>query len=240
MIAIQKRAATVSSIEWADENNLFWVLNKPAFWPHSIIGNANEKNIKNIIGKVNAKELPPFWILDKEKSINQIRTLEDNGFKEINRWEGMYIEKHEFNYKAKLANDIKFELVKNDELYEDWISVVKSTLMKNKSFSNELKVDWINNPDIILMLGMEKQNPVCSGMAFIENNIAGLYLIATFEEKQGKGFGSLLVSNLINICLDRGVKEIVLHSTLEGKKMYQKMGFKENGIISTFWKVGMF
>ncbi|MDB4334784.1 GNAT family N-acetyltransferase [bacterium] len=240
IIEFQKEAAIISLADYGENHTLNWVYNQSNHWPHSIIGTTERFNFDSILKRISKKEYPPFWIMDQQQSVDQIAFLDHNGFKEINRWQGMSLLKDNFKESDSVDGSIElFNVTTNSDLNE-WLSVVKPVMMENKNFSDKVLNYWLENTNYVLMIGKENHKCISAGMAYINNDVAGLYFIATLPESQGKGYASELVEELIKQCFKNEVKEIVLHSSNMGRKLYAKMNFMTYGSISTYWKLGMF
>lgn len=239
IIKIQKESALTMGANVGKEGHVHWVKNSATNWPNFIIGSTNEAEVKKITFEIEQKQLPPFWIMAVNDSSEQINLLEKAGFREVNRWEAMWLNRQMLKKVAYTISNIEFNIVEQNDLMADWLAVVLPIMLPNKTISEQIIEYWLNDENYILILASENDKCVSAGMAFIDRNVAGIYFIATEPAYRGKGIASVLVAQLIEECFAKGVEEVVLHSSMAGKKMYEKMGFKPDGLISTFWKVGM-
>jgi len=240
IIAFQQQSALLSGAQRGMGDGISWVMNAPGHWPYSIIGTPNEIEIKEFIGKIERKQIPPFWIMENQISAPQIAILLEHGFREIERWEGMSLNRDDFIGPNFHSDNFHIHEVADAASLSNWLNVVKPVLMPNKILSKELLNSWVNRDEFILLTGMEGNQPVSAGMAFLNDQSAGLYFIVTLPSFIGKGYASNIVSKLIGNCFSKGYGEIVLHATQVGKTLYQKLGFVPEGTISTYWKLGLF
>ena len=240
IIEIQKEAAKISAIQFGRDGTLNWVLNSGGRWPNSIIGTAEPKQIPETMSKIDQQLLPPIWIMEKEAAVHQIEQLERNGFREINRWEGMWLNQNRYIRLTKVPDHYTLIEVQTSDLLNQWWSIVKPVMMPNREIPSELLKAWGVRNEYQLLIGQINGKPVSAGMAYLNNGIAGLYFIATLPEYRRRGYALLLIHRLVESSFERGANEIVLHSSADGQHLYRNVGFTAEGIISTYWKVGLF
>jgi ribosomal protein S18 acetylase RimI-like enzyme len=83
----------------------------------------------------------------------------------------------------------------------------------------------------------DKKVIATSGVSFLKKpphfiNITGrfAYIMNMYTEPEWRrrGVGSMLLEKLFEEIKKRGISSVVLHSTLAGKSLYERYGFKEN------------
>lgn len=240
IIDFQREAAKISTVAYGCDGTLNWVLNALGKWPHSIIGTAKTEALKAVVTKIEQQKLPPIWIMENETAAVQIDQLEKIGFREINRWEGMWMDRIHFNQQHETSDQYSMNTVQNPELLGQWWNIVKPVMMPNRDFSPELLKAWVEQNEYQLLVGLVNGQAVSAGLSYLNKGVAGLYFIATMPAFRGKGYASRLVGRLIENCFEKGADEIILHASMAGRSMYKKIGFIEDGLISTYWKVGLF
>lgn len=239
IILFQKETAPFSRSS-GNIGDVSWVMNSAKYWPNSLIGTAAKKQLPDILKKIENKKLPPFWIMQSDNSENQIKFLESNGFREVYRWEGMWLNREFFQKSTLERGNFHLQQVNTIELLRAWYNLVQPIMLQHKTVSDDLLKMWLKREKYILCLGMENDKAVSAGMAFIDQGVAGIYFIATLPDYRAKGYASLIVADLIERCFSMEAEKIVLHSSAIAENMYRKMGFQSEGKISTFWKIGMF
>ena len=240
IVEFQKEAARISSVRFGNKEALSWVYNNPGMWPHAMLGIAGEAAFNSVLSKIEEQQLPPVWIMAQEEANEQILKLEAAGFREINRWEGMWLHHDKFEPLDKFPEKYSQFLVNDNNMAQHWWNIVKPVMLPNLSIPAVLLEEWTFRQEYQLVLGMYDDQPASAGMFYQNKDVAGLYFIATLPQFRGKGFASALVRQLIAGCFQRGVEEVVLHASGAGRLLYEKMGFVAAGPISTYWKVGLF
>ncbi len=239
MIDLHHDAAISCQLKWGQDDYLHWVNNKQSNWPRSLIGTVPAHEVMGVVERINKHKVPPFWVFEGNGGEEQARVLEQGGFREIYRWQGMVLASEDF----KPANEISsvlIESVNDKSTMLQWAKIVKDVMLPNLDYTQGLLLHWFEDENYKVFIAYENEKPVSAGLAYLKNEIAGLYFIATLPGHRGNGFASLLVSKLIAQCFGGGSEKVVLHASEAGEKMYRNMGFKDTGPISTYWKVGTF
>lgn len=238
MIDLYHAAANFCQLKKGHNNHMYWVNNKQSHWPRTAIGELQHDEVNDVVKQIENHKIPPFLILDSSKSMKPVQQLEQNGFREVQRWQGMVLDKTDFLKSS--AGTLNVKNVDSNNEMQQWGRIVKDVMLPNQTLPACLLKGWLENDNYLVYLGCENEEPVSTGIAFLNDDVAGLYFIATLPESRGNGFASSLVSKLIAACFERGARRIVLHASVAGEKMYRNMGFKITGPISTYWKVGTF
>jgi ribosomal protein S18 acetylase RimI-like enzyme len=221
-------------------NQLSWVLCKPNHWPDSVIGNPGIDGIQEVADKMEIGLLPPFLVVPLSEIEEQLPLFRQNGLREVFRWEAMSLKSADFCPCNEIIKGYEVKSVDDEQILNDWIGIIKQVLMQNKIISEQVLNGMFQHPDVTLMVGYFNNQPVSAGMVFVREGVAGLYFIATLSEYQRRGLGAVLVSRLIQDSFSKGANEIILQSSVAGKKLYLKLGFIPEGEISVFWKLGKY
>jgi ribosomal protein S18 acetylase RimI-like enzyme len=86
-----------------------------------------------------------------------------------------------------------------------------------------------------LFLGLLDGKPVATSMYYLGAGVAGVYNVSTLPEARNKGIGLAMTQRPLLEAKKLGYRIGVLQSSKLGLPVYQKMGFKEYGIISGYW-----
>ncbi|HOO85945.1 MAG TPA: GNAT family N-acetyltransferase [Prolixibacteraceae bacterium] len=237
IIAFYTDAAQSQHIRYGESMSLKWFLNKPSHWPTVIVGKPNTENIAFTNAGIEANNMPPFWLT--ENTIENTKLLESSKFRELMRWEGMWLSPDDF-IKTSKKTELTLTEVKTTSQLNNWINIAFTVLMPDKIVGSPTTQLWANSEKYIMLSGIYNNETVCTGLALINEQTAGLYFITTLPQYQKMGFGAHLVSALIEKCFALGANEIILHASSAGFKLYKKLGFQSDGQLSTFWKIGKF
>ncbi|MDA3818141.1 MAG: GNAT family N-acetyltransferase [Prolixibacteraceae bacterium] len=239
MVDLHHDAAISCQLKWGQDNYLHWVNNTQNHWPRSLIGTVPANEVMGVVERINKHKIPPFWVFESNGGEKQSRVLEQNGFREIYRWQGMMLASEDFN-PAKETSSVLIESVIDKSTMQQWAKIVKDVMLSSLKYTEGLLLHWFENEKYKVFIAWENEKPVSAGLAYLNDNVAGIYFIATLPEHRGNGYASSLVSVLIKNCFDCGTEKVVLHASEAGQKMYHNMGFKITDPISTYWKVGTF
>lgn len=237
IVAFYTDAAQSQHIQYGDTKSLNWFLNKPSHWPNVIVGKPNAENIAFVNSAIEAGQMPPFWLT--ENTAENAKLVESFKFRELMRWEGMWLSPNDF-IKTTGKTQLTLSEVKTPTQLNKWINVAFTVLMPDKIVGTSTTQLWANSEKYIMLSGTYNNETVCTGLALINEQTAGLYFITTLPKYQKMGFGAHLVSALIEKCFALGSTEIILHASSAGYKLYKKLGFQSDGQLSTFWKIGKF
>ena len=77
-----------------------------------------------------------------------------------------------------------------------------------------------------LYTGYVNEKPVATSLGYISDDVMGIYNIATVPEYRRKGIGRMMTLDLMLRGINEGVKASILQSSVMGKGVYEKLGFK--------------
>lgn len=90
--------------------------------------------------------------------------------------------------------------------------------------------------DIELLVGYERSVPIATAALFFsnDNNIVGIFDVATHPAKRHRGYGSALFQAALRRAKDKGAELCVLQASPDGLTIYQRAGFKSLGIFEVW------
>jgi len=98
-------------------------------WPDNYVYNLkgyNRSNIKEVIDKMKAKEIPNIiHIEDTPNNFDIIKGLEDNGLKMIVKYPAMYMDTSNIHME-EVNDNIDIRLVDSDELVLEWVKTINT------------------------------------------------------------------------------------------------------------------
>ncbi|MCK4664326.1 MAG: GNAT family N-acetyltransferase [Bacteroidales bacterium] len=230
-------------VKFIETNNYSYVKTNPNAWPNFIFDIKNitddcSKLTDEIVTEIIENKAPPFLIYKYDNSINTFEHLLANGnIRPIIQWAGMACRYDKFN-ELKQNEELQIEIINNEQQLIDWINIINNEILQNKKINRKIFNELILNKKTNLFIGYYKNIPVCTSLAFEENNTGGLYLIATNSNYRNKGFGTQITYATIKYLLSKNNKLIVLQATKSGKKIYSNLGFKEYCKFNIAWMLG--
>ena len=97
------------------------------------------------------------------------------------------------------------------ELLEHWATVLRA----------------VDSAALVNVLATLDGRPVATGTGWLTGSTLGLYNIATLPDARGRGIGRAVTARLMDLGVERGSAEAVLHASEEGRPVYERLGFVE-------------
>ena len=85
----------------------------------------------------------------------------------------------------------------------------------------------LDDEAFVHLLAREGDEAVGCGTVYLHDGTAGLYNIAVLESARGRGIGHAITAALMNVGVDAGCTNAVLHATEMGRPVYERLGFEE-------------
>jgi hypothetical protein len=176
------------------------------------------------------KEIPPFLVAEKP-----VKAIEKFGFRLIRKWPLMGMNTAELL--TPPSTDLTLSVVDNKNEVKVWKEIVKEVF--NYQFEVSFLEKWMQHPDLELLLGYNKQQPVCTALNFYFDNTVGTHFVATTKNQTKKGFGKYFFYQCIKHALEQHCCfQAICSSTQEGLTHWQKIGFKNYGDYYIYWMMG--
>lgn len=209
---------------------------------HSAWPNANYNFIENIFDtdahinkfatEITSNNLPLLSLTHHQFCDEE--SLKKNGFYIIDKWVCMDLDIE--NTVIDIVNDDNISIVQEEEI-DKYLSCAETVLFGNKKLNKGLFSFLLNNK-VKLFAIMQNGIAISTTLTFIdENNVAGIYMVSSLKEYQGKGLGKRLMSFTLQQIKNKNVKQVTLQSTRAGVKLYTKLGFTQNQPINLIYKL---
>lgn len=238
--------------DFANGNNFFYhkgenydyVFSNIFHWPRYIynLNSSDEKTgviTKALLEEIKIKKIPPFLILDPEKMSSVFKQkIELGGMRLIDEWPVMYIKMSgdlslHWDYK-----DFKVSIIQNPKQLDEWFKLVSSILFPNKLISYDYFVEKIWDLRYRLLIGLWQDIPVSCALLYMDNLIAGIYMVGTLENYQRRGFGKVITLECLKEAINAGCRYSTLQSSKVGFPLYSKIGFTTIKSLHVYWMVG--
>lgn len=209
---------TLASISSSDKGIDYAITPENSF-PNFIFNEAENVDVGLIKKKIEANQLPPFWIT----SSKQFATLlNQNGFKLVRAWPLLTMNKNEL-IEPKKVEGFVLEKVANKKELLAWKEIVEQVY--NYKFKIETLNNWLTNPKIDLFLGKIEDDNVSTVLNFYHNNIVGGHLVSTPPKYRKKGVGAQTFFTALKHAFDNNCVKAVASSTELGLNAWQKIGY---------------
>jgi ribosomal protein S18 acetylase RimI-like enzyme len=220
-----------------NKSNYFYTENAVFSWPQFLF---REDNLKPI-NKLDLELLKKWYFENKtskfifnNQNICKIENfLKENNFLPVAKWIGMYL-KLENHLNINYNENYFVEKVKTEIELKKWFDIVNTEILKNNNLKFDIFKKHLSDENFHFLIGKISGIPVSTALIFTNHNFTGLYFISTLESYRNKGFGGQITKTAINKALENGFKNILLHSTKKGEKIYKKLGFYEYSKIYLF------
>lgn len=130
--------------------------------------------------------------------------------------------------------ELDIRLITTDNDLQVWLDIVEAELMKSPGLSKDLFSALLAHQNCYFFLGYYLGEPVATSLLFMDEDVAGIYLVATAESHRKLGIGR----ELTRICLEKasetGCKLVHLQATNAGRGVYQALGFIDEGPINVY------
>ena len=81
--------------------------------------------------------------------------------------------------------------------------------------------------DFVCWVGYRDGVPVSTAASVISDGVIGIYNVATLPGHRGSGYGEAITRYAIDAaCMETGLDRVVLQSTSQGLRIYERMGFQ--------------
>jgi hypothetical protein len=196
-------------------------------WPNFVF-DIKAENLKHVTGDIKDFLLPQDCL-----NISSVELTKD-GFFLVDSWEGM-------QYNGAPASEenceqLTVELVKTYSDAVEWANIASEVLFKNKKLPDGL-IQYIHGSvNYEMYWGNYHGRPVCTAMTFIDEDTIGIYMVATVESMQKKGFAFRVLSEILQRHSSDS-KMIILQSTKAGIKLYRKLHFETKNKIFIIKKI---
>jgi ribosomal protein S18 acetylase RimI-like enzyme len=131
------------------------------------------------------------------------------------------------------------KIVREEEERSAWASVLAGSwesprelpawILRNKCFDPAEGARQTGSFGRTMYLGLLQGEPASACMLFYTDTLAGLQTVGTVRSAQRKGVGSTVIREALRDANALGFSFVVVLSTVEGMRLYEKIGFRQFG-----------
>jgi len=199
-----------------------------------------DRRIDEALGHLRSLRIPVVWhtgLLTRPVDIG--RYLTARGFPHDYDLTAMAVDLGSVNEDFHVSDDLVVRQVSGNEDSEMWIDCLISSwgsprevsawMQRNPFFNAGLVKDNQMRHPRRMYLALLGGRPVGASMLFWSNGIAGLQAVGTVETQRYKGIGTASVLAPLREARNQGFRFVVVLSTVEGVRLYQRLGFRVFG-----------
>lgn len=125
---------------------------------------------------------------------------------------------------------IKLRIINGKDSLSDPYFIREEVFIKEQNVSEEAEKDDIDKIANHIVIYNDNK-PIATGRIFEDNGTYYIGRVAVLKEYRGKGFGTLVVNNLIKWAFNNNINEIHLHAQTHALNFYKSLGFISYGNI---------
>ena len=199
---------------------------------------ANQK-IDEIVNLFQEKQLPFSWWVGPTDSPSDLKQrLISKGFIPKENDYGMYLDLE--NYTPRLPSKLQIKQVSNATELKEFDNIHVHSFGNPKAFDiifNKIPPSaYQEKSPYRFYTGYFNKKAVTTGVLIFHANVVGIYYIVTLPEERRKGYATEMMNHLLTIVKEENQKIAVLQASEQGKKVYEKIDFKECCIFQEFIK----
>lgn len=173
------------------------------------------------------------WPTNKPKNIDEL--LKNNRFQFSRNYPAMTLELEQLQEDETFSLEIR--KVVNDEqastLADLFIGIYELPEIVREGFIKTIiSAGFDQDSQLISYIGYDRGKPVSISSVYYKAGVAGVYNVGTMKDYCRKGYGKEMTIYLET--KNKGYHYAILQSSVQGEKVYQQMGFKEQCRINVF------
>ncbi len=182
-------------------------------------------------------EVPFSWVVNAQDS-ESIKKLEQHNLRHIISFPAMIMDFNDKKMEEVTYNNnvVVKEIVLDNELeVQVWITVVVQAFAVSEVELSKLVNKLINKiiPGALkLYIAYCDEKPVAASMAIQHNDILSLHWVSTVPEFRNQGLGYAVTYKPLLDAQIRGCQKAILLSSVLGKSIYERLGFKEYALYN--------
>lgn len=179
-----------------------------------------------------------WYVLPSTNPKNMKSRLEAQGFLKIASSPMMSIDLHDLPEQKEIPG-LEIKPVRNKKEMKIFDKVLETQFKLGEAvFKKIYEIDcsrgFEEDCSRQLYVAYQDRVPVSTNFMFLDEDVAGLYKIATHPDYCRKGIGTAVTLAPLYEAKERGYNVGIIQSTEAGYNVYRKLGFKEDGILDRY------
>jgi len=199
-----------------------------------------DARLDGAIEQYRSRRIPVLWhagLLSEPRDIG--RHLEARGFPHDYDLAAMAVDLDSVNSGLDFSRFVSVKTVTNGADCKLWAECLASSwespretapwMLQNACFNIPLEREIGASLPRRMYLGMLEGRPASATMLVWSDDIAGLEMVGTVHSARSKGVGTAIIRTALADARAMGFRFVVVLSTIEGLRLYEKSGFREFG-----------
>ncbi|HVV44395.1 MAG TPA: GNAT family N-acetyltransferase [Bryobacteraceae bacterium] len=184
-----------------------------------------------------------FWVCDEwlSRPVRRelLNTCESFGMRAVAEMPGMVAdslrENPRFSLRSRPAPPLEIRPADDARVMRDFRTVGALCFHVPPAWFAEVFDDTIPSREFRCWVGYHEGRPVATAATVVAHGVIGLYNVAALPGEQGKGFGEAITRHAISEATrESGLQRVILQSTMQGERLYRKLGFREVSRLVVF------
>jgi ribosomal protein S18 acetylase RimI-like enzyme len=191
-----------------------------------------------------ARRMPwSFWVCDEWLARPVRRELVDTcerfGMRAVAEMPGMFADSlrdtTRFSLRSRPAAALDIRPADNVRAMRDFRAVGSLCFHVPPAWFGEVFDDTIPAREFRCWVGYREERPVATAATLVSHGVIGLYNVASLPGEQRRGFGEAITRHAIGeAARESGLRQVILQSTMQGERLYRKLGFREVSRLVVF------
>ncbi|NUQ71746.1 MAG: GNAT family N-acetyltransferase [Chthonomonadales bacterium] len=192
-----------------------------------------DQRIDEIVESLRRLGMPAmWWICSESRPPDLSHRVEERGFIPVDILSGMALDLEKEPCRVPIGSGFTVEEVRSAEGLREWSVLYHEGFGMDAHTLRDLSpiADAVTSGDagqLRFFLGRRRGEPVSCAMLFLGDRTAGVYWVATAQDRRNRGYGSGVVLAAVAAAREAGYKLCVLHASPMGVSVYRKLGFVE-------------
>ncbi|GJM70795.1 hypothetical protein HMSSN036_30110 [Paenibacillus macerans] len=193
------------------------------------------EEMKSIMESYESRGVLGFWLTYSHDSDPAIaEALAANGLVKRGAMSGMSLSLANWSYQSPEISGLEIRLAQSERDFEDFKEVFSGGFGVSDLCYQLFVGDSRHEPSFRFHVAYVNALPACSVMTYLDGDVAGIYAVATLEQRRRMGIGGAAVAHALREAQAMGAKQSILQASPMGKSVYQKLGYKEELLIDLY------
>lgn len=231
--------ARVNDVESHDDGDVFWTYSPREHWPGNQIVGAQfgatvaRQRVAELLRHHLERRTACNWAIGSATEPAELGViLRENGFSCRIHCRAMAA--------ALAPQPVNLESIPSVDFQQSYVPVSLqpiTTSRRRAQFDGLVAVGRLRPQRVWYFGAIDSSIPVGTATLFEGAGVAGIYDVEVIPSHRGRGIATQLVLAAMRLAGEHGFKTMVLSATAAGQGVYERLGFREVGVLSS-WRYG--